>query len=94
MIRRLLIIVFVLLGRRMIGLKPDGSIVTVLNQAGVVADSGDGGLAINAHIQSSGGLTRDSTGNFYFSDSTSNRIRKITLDGKIQTVVGTGSPGT
>ena len=85
---------YVLLGRRLIELSPTGTIQVLLNQPGVVADSGDNGPAVQAAIQQGGGLSRDAAGNLYISDIASNRIRKITPDGKIQTIAGTGRLGT
>jgi uncharacterized protein (TIGR03437 family) len=82
--------IYALLGRRLLQLSPNGSIQVILNQPGVVADTGDNGLAVQAAIQSAGGLSRDAAGNLYLSDPNSNRIRKITPDGKIQTIAGTG----
>ena len=39
------------------------------------------------------GIAVDRTGNVYFSDAATNRVRKIALDGSIQTVAGTGVAG-
>jgi trimeric autotransporter adhesin len=85
--------VFVLLGRRIIELLPDGTMQVVLNQSGKLGDTGDGGPAAQATMLGAGGLTRDTVGNLYLSDPLAHRIRKITLDGKIQTIAGTGTAG-
>jgi uncharacterized protein (TIGR03437 family) len=63
--------------------------------------SGDGGPAINAALSGgSGGLTNgnlaiaaDSTGGLYIADTNNHRVRKVSADGVITTVAGTGTPG-
>jgi trimeric autotransporter adhesin len=61
---------------------------------GINGFSGDGGPAngamLSVVIQ---GLAFDAQGNLYISDRSNQRIRKVTLDGKINTVAGTGVPG-
>lgn len=85
--------VYVLLSRRVIELSPNGSIQVIVNQPNVTGDSGDGGAAAQAALQSVGGLARDAAGNMYISDPVSYRIRRVTTDGRIHTVAGTGAPG-
>jgi uncharacterized protein (TIGR03437 family) len=41
-----------------------------------------------------GGLAVDSTGNVYFSEGAASRVRRVSPDGLIKTVAGTGSPGS
>ena len=55
--------------------------------------SGDGGLANVAGVNYVGGVAVDSSGNVYLSDSNNHRIRKVTTDGKINTIAGTGYTG-
>lgn len=55
--------------------------------------SGDGGKATNATLQSPGGVTVDSAGNVFISDSYNGRIRKVDNNGIITTVAGGGSEG-
>ena len=74
-----------------------GTISTVAGN-GTAGYSGDGGLAINAQIASAGlycttGLAVDAGGNLYIADHDNNRVRKVTADGIITTVAGTGAPG-
>ncbi|HTB19574.1 MAG TPA: IPT/TIG domain-containing protein, partial [Bryobacteraceae bacterium] len=56
-------------------------------------NSGDGGPALAAALSQPEGIAVDRTGNVYFSDAATNRVRKIALDGSIQTVAGTGVAG-
>jgi len=82
---------YVLLVHRLIELTPDSTITVIVNQAGINGDKGDGGLASQAEILSGGGVARDAVGNLYFTDPVANRIREVTVDGKIHTVAGTGT---
>ncbi len=54
--------------------------------------SGDGGAATAARLNTPLDLAYDSAGNLLILDSGNHRVRKITPDGKIQTVVGNGLP--
>lgn len=53
--------------------------------------AGDGGPAVNSLVGAISGIALDPAGNVFFADGS--RIREITLDGKIQTVAGTGTSG-
>jgi large repetitive protein len=57
--------------------------------------SGDGGLATGAEISTSvQGFAWDAAGNFYFTDTGNNRVRRIdALTGIIRTVAGNGKAG-
>jgi sugar lactone lactonase YvrE len=55
--------------------------------------SGDGGPATSADLDRPTGVAVDAQGNIYISDSFNNRIRKVTGDGRIQTIAGTGATG-
>ncbi|MEV3852250.1 RICIN domain-containing protein [Streptomyces microflavus] len=70
----------------------DGKISTVAG-TGAAGFGGDGGPATAAQLKKPRGMTADSAGNLYVADSENNRIRKITADGKISTVAGTGTAG-
>ncbi len=85
--------VYVLLAHRVIELMTNGSIQIVVNQAGGVVSSGDGGPATAASLESGGGLARDTAGNLYIADLVADRIRKVTVDGMIHTIAGTGVSG-
>ncbi|MFK0289922.1 RICIN domain-containing protein [Streptomyces sp. NPDC090442] len=69
----------------------DGKISTVAGTGG--GFSGDGGPATAAKLNLPMGVAVDSTGNLYVSEYHNNRVRKITADGTISTVVGDGTPG-
>lgn len=52
--------------------------------------SGDGGPALKAKIYGPTTLVSNRNGGYYFTDSWNHRIREITKEGKIRTVVGSG----
>jgi uncharacterized protein (TIGR03437 family) len=54
---------------------------------------GDGGPSVWGRVGSTAGLVRDAAGNTYFSDQTSNLVRRIAPDGTLGTVAGNGDPG-
>jgi len=50
-------------------------------------------VAVNARLNTPTGLAIDSAGNIYVADSWNYRIRKVTTDGRILTLAGTGAAG-
>jgi uncharacterized protein (TIGR03437 family) len=68
---------------------PSGIITTVAG-TGSSSFSGDGGPATSAQLNSPHNVTLDGSGNLYFSDSSNNRIRKVSSTGIISTVAGNG----
>ncbi len=54
---------------------------------------GDGGQATLALLNHPSGVTADPAGNFYIADRDNNKIRKVTPDGTIATIAGTGTAG-
>jgi len=76
---------------------PDGIITTVAGSGptGYLNGSlgGDGGPAIAARLSRPFGLVVDNAGTLYVADGFNNRIRKVTRDGIITTVAGSGSTG-
>ncbi|TFE38013.1 hypothetical protein E3E14_29610, partial [Streptomyces sp. ICN441] len=70
----------------------DGRISTVAG-TGAAGFGGDGGPATAARLHTPLSVTVDSTGNLYIADHGNHRIRKITADGTISTVAGTGAAG-
>ncbi len=71
---------------------PDGTISTVAGSA-QRGFAGDGGLGIDAQLFIPMGLAVDASGNLYIVDEGNHAIRKLTPDGIITTVAGTGQPG-
>jgi len=52
--------------------------------------SGDGGPAVNAQLNSPGGMAFDAAGNFYIADTLNNRVRMVNPQGIISTFAGNG----
>jgi len=68
-----------------------GVISTIAGNSGKEGFSGDGGPALQALFRfSSPALAVDGSGSIYFADNGNSRVRKITPDGKINTVAGNG----
>jgi sugar lactone lactonase YvrE len=68
---------------------PDGIITRV---AGTTNEfSGDNGPATSAQLSLPHGVTVDGQGNLFIADTSNNRIRKVTPDGIIRTIAGTGT---
>jgi sugar lactone lactonase YvrE len=70
---------------------PDGILTTVVG-AGPAGFSGDGGSALQARINGPASLAVDSRGNLLLIDAFNNRIRRVSPEGILTTVVGGGSP--
>ena len=68
-------------------------IMTTAAGNGTAGYGGDDGPAIQAELNSPGGIAVDSTGTLYIADTGNNRIRRVTADGLISTVAGTGTAG-
>jgi uncharacterized repeat protein (TIGR01451 family) len=71
---------------------PGGNVVLVAG-TGDWGFSGDGGLATSARLSYPNGLALDTGGNLFIADSYNNRIRRITPEGIITTVAGSGTRG-
>ena len=69
-----------------------GVIVTVAGN-GTYGSSGDGGQATSASLRTPYGVTVDASGNLYIADALANRVRRVTPDGIIATVAGSGALG-
>ena len=69
-----------------------GTIVTVAG-TGSPGFSGDSGPATQAQLTGPQGLALDAAGNLYIADTVNHRVRKVSLDGTITTVAGTGKLG-
>jgi hypothetical protein len=70
----------------------DGTITTVAG-TGTSGNTGDGGPATAARLNTPVRLAFDAAGNLYIADSGNNKIRKVTPAGIISTVAGTGTAG-
>jgi sugar lactone lactonase YvrE len=68
-------------------------VITTVAGAGTMGYSGDGGFAVSATLNSTQGIALDLQGNLYLADSGNQRIRKVSTDGHIQTIAGTGVLG-
>jgi sugar lactone lactonase YvrE len=68
---------------------PDGIITTVAG-TGAVGSSGDGGPATQARLKGPYDVKVDAAGNLFISDRDDYRVRKVTPEGIITTVAGTG----
>lgn len=73
-------------------LSPDGRVTSIAG-TGVSGYSGDNGPALNATIRSVVNVAADAAGNVYFSQNSDHVIRKITPEGVITTIAGTGTAG-
>jgi sugar lactone lactonase YvrE len=67
--------------------------ISTLAGTGVKGFGGDAGLAIAAQLADPSGIARGPDGALYVCDTANHRIRKISRDGKIMTVAGTGEKG-
>ena len=70
-----------------------GGIISTIAGTGIVGFSGDGGPATSARLNNSIRVAVDLVGNVYIADASNQRIRKVTTDGNISTIAGTGTPG-
>ena len=72
---------------------PHGSFVIVAG-TGQAGYSGDGGPASEAQLDRPGGMAFGADGTLYFADEGNERVRAISSNSVITTVLGTGGPGT
>lgn len=75
-----------MLGRRVMA-------VSTIAGTGVPGSSENGAAAISAPLDLPKGLAADKAGNVYVAEEGGNRVRRISPDGKITTVAGTGQKG-
>ncbi len=70
-----------------------GGIVTTVAGTGTLGFSGDGGAATSAQLGGPYNVAVDGSGNLFIPDPVNYRIRRVSPDGIITTVAGTGTPG-
>ncbi|MFJ1792168.1 NHL domain-containing protein [Kitasatospora griseola] len=70
----------------------DGRISTIAG-TGTGGFAGNNGPAVSAQLNYPLAVAVDGTGVLYVSDYSGHRVRKITTDGRISTIAGTGTPG-
>ena len=68
-------------------------VITTVAGTGKSGFSGDGGPATEAELGAPAAIAIDADGNLYIAEFFNHRIRKITTDGTITTIAGTGTPG-
>jgi len=82
--------------RRIRRVRPDGIITTIAGTGGqcfLSEPCGDGGSATQATLTDPRRVALGTDGSLYVADTGSHRIRKISIDGIITTVAGTGDSG-
>lgn len=65
-------------------------LISTLAGSGTRGYSGDGSWATNAYLSQPVGLAIDPAGGFLFADQGNHRIRKVTMDGMINIIAGSG----
>ncbi|HEX6013190.1 MAG TPA: hypothetical protein VFY87_15585, partial [Geminicoccaceae bacterium] len=68
-------------------------VITRVAGTGSAGSAGDGGAATAAGLNKPVGVSTTSDGGFLIGDSLNGRVRKVSADGTISTVAGTGEPG-
>ncbi len=71
----------------------DATIRTIAGRCGSPGSGGDGGLATSARLSRPRDVVATTDGGFYIADSNNERVRRISADGIISTVAGTGAAG-
>ena len=81
---------------KVLKVSPDGSTITTFAGDGQTPTSlahlGDGGPAVNARIDRPAGVSVDAQDNVYIVDNVAHRISKVTTDGILHIIAGSGSP--
>ena len=68
------------------------NLITTIAGNGTAGFAGDGGIATTGKIYQPYGVAADGFGNVFIADSSNNRIRKVSTNGVMTTVAGTGVP--
>ena len=72
--------------------QPGGNLFTIAGN-GNASYFGDGGPATKGSVNQPEGVAVDAAGNVYIADTLDHAVRKVTPDGVITTLAGTGNPG-
>ena len=80
-------------GHRVRKIDTTGTISTVAG-TGTAGSEGDGGPAVEAQLNWPAALALDAAGNILIGESRGHRVRKVSLEGTITTIAGTGSKGS
>jgi uncharacterized protein (TIGR03437 family) len=72
--------------------QPGGNLFTIAGN-GNASYFGDGGPATMGSVNQPQGVAADGAGNVYIADTLDHAVRKVTPDGVIHTLAGTGNPG-
>ena len=72
--------------------QPGGNLFTIAGN-GNASYFGDGGPATKGSVNQPQGVAVDAAGNVYIADTLNHAVRKVTPDGVINTLAGTGNPG-
>jgi len=72
--------------------QPGGNLFTIAGN-GNASYFGDGGQATKGSVNHPEGVAVDAAGNVYIADTVDHSVRKVTPDGVINTLAGTGNPG-
>ena len=73
-------------------ISPGGTITTFAGN-GTPGYSGDGAAAGKAQLSFPGAVTVDASGSVYIADTGNHCVRKVSVNGAISTIAGTGEPG-
>jgi trimeric autotransporter adhesin len=79
-------------GHRVRRISRTGAVATFAGN-GTAGFGGDGGAAGSAQLSYPTGLAIDKAGNLYIADTGNNRVRRVTPEGVISTVAGSGAVG-
>jgi len=77
------------INQRVRKIAPNGVISTIAG-TGVSGYSGDNGPGTSAQLYGPSGVAVDASGNVYIADTYNHRLRRVTPDGTITTIAGTG----
>jgi sugar lactone lactonase YvrE len=88
------LVLMIVLEHILIVIGPAQSIVGTYAGNGSSGFGGDGGPATSAKLQSPSGIAMDAAGNLFIADKFNQVVRKVTSDGRIETVAGTGTYGS